>query len=89
MTKDKATALREAAEDVRNAGLDFMGIAPRDLLDLLAERERLRGALEKAERDLFTAHDWIAEDARDTARIRAVAEFHRAARQALEATDDQ
>jgi hypothetical protein len=99
MTNDKATALREAAETLiayadgcHDARYYWGGptMLPRHPIDearsrqlglnikaLLAERERLRGALER----------W--RSAFETGRHEPMQIAHEAARQALEATDDQ
>ena len=91
MTPDKATALREAAEAVFSeiCLIDACGQVCVDgdsiergvrkaLEPLLAERERLRGALEEARGFLS-----VIPMARDRERLRATID------QALEATDDQ
>lgn len=82
MTNDKANALLVHVQDLRDSGFKSVSISPTDLIALLAERERLRGALEEA------------ADALDAAYLRTMsaddlAAYH-IARQALEApTHDQ
>ena len=82
MTPDRAHFLGATAQAFHGEGLDFMGIAPLDLLALLAERERLRGALESI-RDIAGAPSDRDPDYSRLDRIDAIA------RQALEASHDQ
>ena len=86
MTADKATALLVHVQDLRDSGFKSVSISPTDFIALLAERERLRGALEQVRR---MANQFEVYHPKLGGASHCFGQISDAARQALEATDDQ